>query len=291
MMSMKIYDWKVRQMKSSAQEYREATNKIEEQFHDENKKYFEELRSYLLFSSLLYDEASMNEQIYSIAQDLLEAQLNGESAIDFFGHHPKASADEILKHSKLSSWKERSQWVGIVVGITWAFAFISDFSNRGSVTVNPLKYLLLALLALLMLGGAFKLFKRSSFKTKKLSKTKEFLLVWLFCGVYIGLALIITFFSPNILSFIIPYPADLIVVSLVTLIVFIVVFSQKNRSFYPFSLMIIGLGSTGILNRYWYGNGLPQTTQFIVISLSIILISFLGYFIWMILHFREILKE
>ena len=291
MMSMKIYDWKVRQMKSSAQEYREATNKIEEQFNDENKKYFEELRSYLLFSSLLYDEASMNEQIYSIAQDLLEAQLNGESAIDFFGHHPKSSADEILKHSKLSSWKERSQWIGIVVGITWAFAFISDFSNRGSVVINPLKYLLLALLALLMLSGAFQLLKRSSFKSKKASKIKEFLLVWLFCSIYIGLVLIITLFAPNVMSFTISYPADLIIISSLTLIGFIAILVQKNPSFYPFSIMIIGLGGTGIFNRYWHINDLPLSTSFVVISLAIILTSFIVYTIWMILHFRKNLKE
>lgn len=61
-------------MRNKAQEYRDATNKILKQFNEENKTYFEELRSYLLISSLLYDETSMNEQIYSIVQDLLEAQ-------------------------------------------------------------------------------------------------------------------------------------------------------------------------------------------------------------------------
>lgn len=275
-------------MRNKAQEYRDATNKILKQFNEENKTYFEELRSYLLISSLLYDETSMNEQIYSIVQDLLEAQKNGESAINFFGNQPKSIADEILKHSKLSSWKERFQLIGIIVGITWTFSFISDFSNYGPVTINPLKYLLLTLLAVLMVGATFKVMKISSFKKKtKISKTKEFLRIWLFFVVYIGLSLIIMIFVPNVLSFSILYPADLIIVSSITLIGLIAVLVQKEPSFYPFSLMIIGLGGTGIFSRCWQGNDLPHSTMFVVISMAIIFTSIVGYTTWMVLQLRK----
>ena len=275
-------------MRNKAQEYRDATNKILKQFNEENKTYFEELRSYLLISSLLYDETSMNEQIYSIVQDLLEAQKNGESAINFFGNQPKSIADEILKHSKLSSWKERFQLIGIIVGITWAFSFISDFSNYGPVTINPLKYLLLTLLAVLMVGATFKVMKISSFKKKtKISKTKEFLRIWLFFVVYIGLSLMIMIFVPNVLSFSILYPADLIIVSSITLIGLIAVLVQKEPSFYPYSLMIIGLGGAGIFSRCWQGNDLPHSTMFVVISMAIIFTSIVGYTIWMVLQLRK----
>ncbi|WP_440896713.1 hypothetical protein ACS127_01490 [Amphibacillus sp. Q70] len=275
-------------MKNKAKEYREATNKIEQQFNEENKEYFEELRSYFLFSSLLYDETSMNEQIFSIAQDLLEAQENGESALNFFGHQPKAMADEIVQQLKPSSWKERLQLIGIIVGITWLTSFMTDFSSHGPVTINSLKYLLLTLLTTLMVGGTFKLMKMSSFKKKtKANKVKEFLGIWLFFLVYIGLGILIFMFTPNVMSFVIPYPTDLIIIGSVSLLGLIAILVQKEPTFYPFSLMIIGFGCAGIFVRYWRGNHFPVDTILVVVSLSIIFTGFIGYTIWMSLQLRK----
>ncbi|WP_236598590.1 hypothetical protein [Enterococcus casseliflavus] len=58
--------------------WREQTNLIEQQFNEKNRQFFDDFRSYLLLSSLFYDEHKVTEQVYAIAMDLLEAQTHGK---------------------------------------------------------------------------------------------------------------------------------------------------------------------------------------------------------------------
>ncbi len=93
-----------------AKYYREKMNQLEEQLLSENRQYFDDLRSYMLFSSLLYDEGEINEQIYVLANDLLAAQADGITAVEFFGSEPKQMADELISNSQKVLGKKEVNW-------------------------------------------------------------------------------------------------------------------------------------------------------------------------------------
>ncbi len=82
--------------------YRDKTMRFQNNCQQAIRKYFEDLREYLFFSSLFQDEYAVVAQVYEIANDLLEAQNHGETAEEYFGKNPKEMADELLRNTPKS---------------------------------------------------------------------------------------------------------------------------------------------------------------------------------------------
>ena len=84
--------------KNQGKVYRDKLNQLEDQLTAENRHYFDDLRMYMSMAGLLLDEGELNMQLYQLAADLLAAQADGVSAVDYFGNQPQEMADELDVH-------------------------------------------------------------------------------------------------------------------------------------------------------------------------------------------------
>ncbi|WP_101773604.1 DUF1129 domain-containing protein [Peptostreptococcus faecalis] len=74
----------------------EEINLLSENMSIENKKYCDDLITYMRVKGFLKNEEDINEILLEILKDILDAQAQGVKAQDYFGKNPKEIADEIL---------------------------------------------------------------------------------------------------------------------------------------------------------------------------------------------------
>ncbi|WP_034993156.1 hypothetical protein [Liquorilactobacillus vini] len=134
----------MKQPRYSAKWYRERLNRLEKQLNSADYQYFDELRGCLSFAGLNYDETRLNQILFGMLQDLIDANQQEISAVNLFGKQPKQMADEILITLPPIKWFERFKLYFLVAGITWIIQFFRENPVKGTITLNLLQYLLLA---------------------------------------------------------------------------------------------------------------------------------------------------
>jgi DNA-binding ferritin-like protein (Dps family) len=179
--------------------YRAKTNEISKKLSVKNRKFFEDLREYLLFSSVFYDEYVVVGQVYEIANDLLEAQNQGEEAQEYFGTNPQKIADELLRNTPKSSFMNQLSLLFIMIGISWLIKLISDFSSN-SVQLNLFSYITTAMYSIFIVISFFFVMKKTIYLKKSFiaNKTKRFLILWLVALLWIGGSVLLNLFTPDI---------------------------------------------------------------------------------------------
>lgn len=99
----------------------EENNQLRQRLNDENKAYYNDLLLYLRFQSVSRDEAQIESFLLDVLQDILAAQKDGLSAVDYFGKEPKEVADAFLAEVPRNFWaviKLALIAVGSYMGIT-----------------------------------------------------------------------------------------------------------------------------------------------------------------------------
>ncbi|MBV6371400.1 MULTISPECIES: hypothetical protein [Enterococcus] len=267
--------------------WREQTNLIEQQFNEKNRQFFDDFRSYLLLSSLFYDEHKVTEQVYAIAMDLLEAQTHGEEAQHYFGNDPKGVADELLANTPKSNLKERLKLAYLAIGISWGIKFIADFTNQGPLVLNLLAYVLTGLVTVLAVIGIFSVISKTIYQKKGTKKAFCFGSLWLVMSGWIGLSLLINLLTPNWWLLTIAFPFDVVLVGslLVAAIVFVVF--RKEKAFYPIAFLLGVFVLLGCLQKalvfYHIGERSWMTGGF----LTLLVVGFLIFLWWT----RRVMKE
>ena len=188
------------------QNYREQANQLAEQLTPSNKAYFEKVSSYLWFSGLFLNEEKLNEQVYQIVSDLLDAQHHGESAEQFFGKEPQAIADELIQATPASTLRDKVLLILEVAGIYGLFQLIGDFGSNSNVLINPLLYLVNVSLVVLLFTFLFSTLKRSIYSKKKLV---YYGLAFLFIGAFLAWTLVGVDYFPEVAMINVVYPYDL----------------------------------------------------------------------------------
>lgn len=72
-------------------------NQLREKLNSENKRYYEDLLTYIRGKSTFNREKDVEKILLDMLHDLIDAQSNGQSAESYFGREPQSLADEILK--------------------------------------------------------------------------------------------------------------------------------------------------------------------------------------------------
>ena len=67
----------------------EENNQLRQRLNDENKAYYNDLLLYFLFQSVSLDDAQIESFLLDVLQDILAAQKDGLSAVDYFGKESK----------------------------------------------------------------------------------------------------------------------------------------------------------------------------------------------------------
>ena len=265
-----------------AKYYREKMNRLEEQLLSENRQYFDELRSYMLFSSLLYDEGDINEQIYVLANDLLAAQADGITAVEFFGNEPKQMADELISNMPKSTWKERGQLVLLVFGILWGIKLISNFGRTGTVMINPLSYLFDVVLAGVAVTMVFLIVQKSVYagNTWISKNSSQIILMITVFVIFITGSVSGSFLIPDLWRIVIRYPFDLAAILLLCIFTGAWILFRKMTEFYPLLFVLFTYALIGGIQRYAVAHQQESTPLFVALPIVVVLAAFVLHLIW-----------
>src|SRR5699024_479387 len=187
---------------NTTKDYLDAMNQLDEQLESEDRKYFNDLRAYMTTASFFKEEQAVNEQLYQMYLDFLNAEEEGFSAEEFFGNNPKEMADQLLEQLPKTSFKTLLGYVGIAAVNLWSIRIVFDFSHSIDVVINPAIYLFDLVLVFTLVLLLFKLIQSSVYR--KSTRKMNFIeaigagLIFLFYGI---IYLRAEQFIPDILAF------------------------------------------------------------------------------------------
>lgn len=269
--------------KTQADSYREAANLIEEKLTDNNKKYFDDLRTYLITAGLFFDEEEIDQQVYELGSDLLEAQQNDEHAEDYFGMDAKGAADEMIRNFKKTSLKERVKISSLAIGIFWLFKIMSDVSGSGLIKLNVLSYFFSAVFVMIVLVGVFKILHYSIYSKEQFfnrNKIGKFILLWLAMFGVIGGFVLIHLYTPELWVVTIPAPYDLLMIGVLVVVYAGAIITMRWRDFYPTIIIVVVLGIFGLAYRIPFFAPILSGKNGFWINLGVLLIAYTAYIIW-----------
>lgn len=234
-------------------EIRNKLNELEKELKGTNATFFEDLRGYLITSSLFYEELDVTEQTYNVCVDLIEAQENGQTAQEYFGKDSRKLADSMIKNFKHASYREVIELILLPVGIYWAITFISNFATKGALKINILEYLLIALLSVGMIVIVFEAVHKSIYLSEnnllRKSKVIQFIIGTIFFSCIIGTFVAISVFTPPIWIVKFLYPSDVILMLTIIAIFLGWIIIGKKRELYSITPFIILMAAVGIAQR------------------------------------------
>ncbi|EHO50180.1 DUF1129 family protein [Lentilactobacillus kisonensis] len=132
-------------------------NQLREELTSENKKYYEDLMVYIRSKSTFKRESDIEQILFDILTDIIDAQSNGQSARNYFGHDPKTSADAILKSLPRSFAESLKFGLAIIACYVLVFAIPALISpvaglDLGNLAIMAILGLAFALLVLRLIN-------------------------------------------------------------------------------------------------------------------------------------------
>ena len=249
--------------KNQGKVYRDKMNKLEEKLTKENREYFSDLRMYMTLASVLVDETELEFQLYQMGSDLLAAQADGGSALEFFGNQPQEMADELLRHTKKANGKQLIAMLFLVIGILWGINLLADFSSPGTVMLSWPQYVISAGLGLLGVGLLFWILKKSvytsgvaSLRSRKTQLVMTVAMVAVFLGVIaVQVVADLLFVDMGIIRVLFPF--DLLFLGILGLILTLVFVKTKGKLSYPLVFFLYVLLAIGVIQRLLVAGQLP----------------------------------
>ncbi|WP_373894168.1 DUF1129 family protein [Virgibacillus sp. CBA3643] len=193
----------------NAEEMIQMNNEKRKQLTKANKHYYEDM---LVYVRLSYDksEQETEEILTELLDHLVEAQGDGKSAEEVFGHNPKKYADEIIGELPKMITKKRMQY--FAMGVLYYLAAVAFFSGLFTLIshyvfgIEPLtktyytgtlvlKTLINIPVAFLILYAALQYIRWSCFK--KINKVAEFFLSALLGIASVGVFMLVIFVTPD----------------------------------------------------------------------------------------------
>ncbi|WP_208559482.1 hypothetical protein [Marinilactibacillus kalidii] len=136
------------------------------QLYIENKEYYQKLAAYIRYGSWLKSESEVEDFLYEVREDILDAQKRGVSAEDYFGKNPRTSADELLA-SLENKWLEVLKIFGIVTS-TYLFFLFATAANSINIRSMLIQSIVITVATLII----FTVLKKRIY-TKQMSTTKS----------------------------------------------------------------------------------------------------------------------
>lgn len=262
--------------------YRDKTNEISKQLSASNQKYFEDLREYLLFSSLFQDEYAVVAQVYEIANDLLEAQKHGEKAEEYFGKNPKEMADELLRHTPKSRLSDQLYLIYMMVGISWLIKLFNDFSANNILQLNLFSYILTAVYSILLVILFFYGMQKTVYLKKSFinSKAKKFMILWGIASLWIGGLVLLNLYTPNLFVVTLSYPMDMVLMLVLLVAACALIFLRKEKDFYPIAFMLTVFVGLGVIQRWAFKENWTDAIWYKGMLIALLLAAFAVYIIW-----------
>lgn len=262
----------------------ERNNQLREELTTENKTYYEQLLLYIRTAGLFYDDHEIESLLLQILQDILSAQNDGQSAVEFFGKSPQLAADEMINNLGKASWKETLKLVGLVFGISFFFTIMDALSAPGK-GINLLVLIQNGLLSFLLVGMVFFVIHKSIYTKIKTGKVVSYLLLWFFFVFVIGSFILIQLFTPSLLTVHLSNLSGILVISILLIGMTVWVLSRNKqdrqgwRPFIPFIYImgLIGIGARLPLTEDWMASSRGKIAIAILTGFGLLLFFGLTY--------------
>ncbi|MGX7042566.1 hypothetical protein [Leuconostoc holzapfelii] len=161
----------------------EENNQLRRRLNHDNRVYYEDLLLYVRFKSFAKNEAQIESFLLDVLQDLVAAQKDGRSAIDYFGKSPKDVADAFLAEVPQNFW-EMVKLTGIVIGSYAMSTILPSLTTTGK-PIDLGVMLIAGMYALVMILLLFKYLADTIYhvSTWRLHKGLEWAMLWLLAVV------------------------------------------------------------------------------------------------------------
>lgn len=210
----------------------EKNNQLREQLTPENKEYYEDILIYIRTKSFFHSEEDVENLLMELLNDILEAQINGETAISYFGNNPQQSVDNLLKQLPKVGFKEQSSLLAIVFGISSFFSLFSSLTGPRP-SINFLSLFVNFLITFIFIQGIFYIISSFSFSfPRKKRNKKEYLFATVYVSIFLGLMFISDYFGSRWLSISVPSYTGLIITWIAILLASGWILAKKETDFY-----------------------------------------------------------
>lgn len=262
----------------------EENNELRKKLTENNKEYYEQLLVYIRSAGLFYDDYEVESLLLQILQDIISAQNHGQSAEEFFGENSQGAADELIHNLGKASKKETFKLTGLVFIISSFFSILSSLTNKDE-GINILVLFLNGLLSFLVVAIVFFIFHKGIYKKITTKKFTDFLFIWLFFILVIGLFVVIQLFTPSILTLYLWNPLAICIIFILLGGVTVFIFTRNNTTrkvwgtFLPFVwiLGIIGVASRLPLTENYMSSNNGKTMIVLLLVFGLILFYGLTY--------------
>ncbi len=200
-----------------ANQYQHEINQLKKQLHKSDLVYFEKLQTYILSQNVFYNEETINLQLLSMLQDLIDAEKEHSDAINLFGKDPQTMANEILSELPSPKVRDRLSMSSLIIIMSWFFLLLSSNHTSVGMKLNLLAFILVPLLELIAIQLVFRILHKSIY-SKNPSRRQALLpklavgFIFLFC---VGIILLIN----NLFSigpiFVLPSPWNLFILGFI----------------------------------------------------------------------------
>ncbi|MDD3223642.1 MAG: hypothetical protein PHX70_02865 [Clostridium sp.] len=271
---------------SKTKELINRNNELRESLLPENKEYYENLLLYIRTSGLFYDEYEVETLLIEILQDIISAQENGDSAMDFFGKSPQKAADELVNNLGHENKIEILKFAGIIFCISAFFPILNMLSTDKG--INPIALVLDGILSFITVEIIFIILHKGIYRKFIKNKVISFIFLWIFFALIIGAFILINIFTPNIWNL---HIASSIKILIIAVILFLSVFElcikkhENKNMLIPFIPSIWTLGIFAICSNIPFTKAWTLTKSGKIISVTLILAAlFLSYILTYLLN-------
>lgn len=238
-------------MRTKEDQLVQENNKLRSQLTPDNKQYYEDLLVYMRTRMVLKDSTTIEQELITFLTDILAAQKDGISAVDYFGKQPQETADDILAEVPIS-WFDSFKIIGyallsyLLVTTIPALMIATRPWDIGAELLVGIYFIFVAVAIVSFIGRtAYK-------KSRHWRRGKIFwiLLLWLACCALIAPGVILPIFVKT------PWQLDLSGISGVVLIVILLIalgfafWRQADKTMWLPFVPIIGIMAVlGIATR------------------------------------------
>ncbi|KRK13902.1 hypothetical protein FD51_GL000473 [Lacticaseibacillus zeae DSM 20178 = KCTC 3804] len=261
----------------------EENNHLRTQLTAANKHYYEDLLVYMRTGAVLKDSTAIEQELLTILTDILAAQKDGVTALEYFGKQPKETTDDILAEVPIS-WFKSFKMVGYVL-ITYFLVTTIPALMMPTQPWDIGEELLVGIYFTFVALGIVTYIGHTTYKRNQQWGRWRIFLLWLACCALIAPGFLLPLFLKT------PWQLDLSGVSGVVLIVILLIalgfafWRQADKTMWLPFVPIIGIMAVlGIATRVpaWQPFLLKSTVGRIVLASVLILgIIVFNVLIWL----------
>ncbi|WP_427910834.1 hypothetical protein ABUE38_00695 [Pediococcus parvulus] len=144
-----------------ANQYQQEINQLKTQLNSSDSRYFEKLQTYILSQNIFYNDETINLQLLSMLQDLIDAEKDNSDATELFGNDPQSMANEILAQLPKPKLRDQLSMSTLVIAISWFFLLLSSTSTTSGIIINLWAYILAPFLELITISLILKILHKS----------------------------------------------------------------------------------------------------------------------------------